>query len=500
MRKNWKKPVASALILALALGNVVVSGTETNAAEGTSLGVAEVTTGSSVTPAPATGSAVTPTPDTSLAEKLKADIEAFDADLQSLVEGDQRRVQNSKLVAPQYQNYVYAQKNLRKKSKKVKVSTSVDVNNDGAPELLALYPNGTLEIYSYEDKMASIFGDKVKPVATVKKVKEVRIRDKKKGLIAIKTKNGKSAVYKYSILKLEKKSAIKAKAFKKLKKIKFEKLRSGVDSLYDETTYMYAAHDLFVDKYFDDVNNVTTTFVTRYDKDDKENPYKAFFERPEVNLSGRVIFGPNEEADWKDVKKVVSLKNYIPVFKDLFKGNNVEVSNGKLDEKTGLTQYDLVYGSEDGSESDYFYRVFVYEKDSPVPVFSAIELLTSVGVVTDRVDFYYGAHADVDGEMYDPALSAKVYADPEYAKATGEKERSLTVDYAGTKKTIKTLGDTCFVFFSSTGTFTANVGGQETDLTTHSVDDIVKIIYPTGSPGSTTNPTVITWKANALKA
>ena len=428
MRKNWKKPVASALILALALGNVVVSGTETNAAEGTSLGVAEVTTGSSVTPvpatgsavtpAPATGSAVTPTPDTSLAGKLKADIEAFDADLQSLVEGDQRRVQNSKLVAPQYQNYVYAQKNLRKKSKKVKVSTSVDVNNDGAPELLALYPNGTLEIYSYEDKMASIFGDKVKPVATVKKVKEVRIRNKKKGLIAIKTKNGKSAVYKYSILKLEKKSAIKAKAFKKLKKIKFEKLRSGVDSLYEETTYMYAAHDLFVDKYFDDENNVTTTFVTRYDKDDKENPYKAFFERPEVNLSGRVVFGPNEEVDWKaDVKNYVSLKNFIPVFKDLFKGNNVEVSNGKLDEKTGLTQYDLVYGSEDGSESDYFYRVFVYEKDSPVPMFSAIELLTSVGVVTDRVDFYYGAHADVDGEMYDPALSAKVYADPEYAKA-----------------------------------------------------------------------------------
>ena len=232
MRKEWKKPVASALVLALALANMTVSGTETKAAS-TEVKLAETAasgsavSGTSADPLVTTGSAVTPD---SPAGRLNAAIDKFDEYMWTLTGGDKVRVQSSELAAPEIQNYAFAQSMLRKKNKKVKVNVDYDLGNDGSSELFALYPNGTLEIYTYDMKMSGNFMKDVKPTAKIKGVKEVRVKNVKKGLVAIKTKKGKIVVYKYTFVKAKKKGSISKKAFKKLKKkVTFEKLRSGID-------------------------------------------------------------------------------------------------------------------------------------------------------------------------------------------------------------------------------------------------------------------------------
>ena len=179
MRKEWKKPVASALVLALALANMTVSGTETKAAS-TEVKLAETAaSGSAVSgtsadplttgPLATTGSAVTPD---SPAGRLNAAIDKFDEYMWTLTGGDRVRVQSSELAAPEIQNYAFAQSMLRKKNKKVKVNVDYDLGNDGSSELFALYPNGNLEIYTYDMKMSGNFMKDVKPTAKIKGVKE----------------------------------------------------------------------------------------------------------------------------------------------------------------------------------------------------------------------------------------------------------------------------------------------------------------------------------------
>ena len=515
MRKEWKKPVASALVLALALANMTVSGTETKAAS-TEVKLAETAaSGSAVSgtsadplttgPLVTTGSAVTPD---SPAGRLNAAIDKFDEYMWTLTGGDRVRVQSSELAAPEIQNYAFAQSMLRKKNKKVKVNVDYDLGNDGSSELFALYPNGNLEIYTYDMKMSGNFMKDVKPTAKIKGVKEVRVKNVKKGLVAIKTKKGKIVVYKYTFVKAKKKGSISKKAFKKLKKkVTFEKLRSGIDSIYSETTMLYAAENFYLDEHYHDEEKYTSKYIARYDKEDKENPYKLFFERHsddgDFNTSGRVILGPDEAADWKaDVQKYDTIKNAVPILGYAYAGKDVKVTEElKTLKGTASTVkvYDIMYDYGDGTDGDTYFKVFIDESGS-VPKFQSVETVASVGVITERVDFYYGAAADYDGEMYTPGLEQEVYASPDFIKATGLKERKVTVDFAGTKKTFTTLENSHFEFFSSTGTFYLIVDGKETELGTGNSDEAAKIINLISPIDGTADPSVqVVWRANALK-
>ena len=510
MRKEWKKPVASALVLALALANMTVSGTETKVASAEvklaeTAATGSAVSGTSVDPVTTTGSAVTPD---SPAGRLNAAIDKFDEYMWTLTGDDKVRVQSSELAAPEIQNYAFAQSMLRKKNKKVKVNVDYDLGNDGSSELFALYPNGTLEIYTYDMKMSGYFMKDVKPTAKIKGVKEVRVKNVKKGLVAIKTKKGKIVVYKYTFVKAKKKGSISKKAFKKLKnKVTFEKLRGGIDSIYSETTMLYAAENFYIDEHRNDEEKYTSKYIARYDKEDKENPYKVFFEKHSddgsFNTSGRVILGPDEAADWKaDVKMYDTIKDAVPILGYAYAGKDVKVTEElKTLKGTASTVkvYDIMYDYADGTDGDTYFKVFVDESGS-VPKFQSVETVASVGVITDRVDFYYGAAADFDGEIYTPGLEAEVYADPDYKTATGLKERKVTVDFAGTKKTFTTLEDSYFEFFSSTGTFYLIVDGKETELKTGNSDEFAKIINLISPIDGTADPSVqVVWRANALK-
>jgi hypothetical protein len=269
----------------------------------------------------------------------------------TLTGDDKVRVQSSELAAPEIQNYAFAQSMLRKKNKKVKVNVDYDLGNDGSSELFALYPNGTLEIYTYDMKMSGYFMKDVKPTAKIKGVKEVRVKNVKKGLVAIKTKKGKIVVYKYTFVKAKKKGSISKKAFKKLKKkVTFEKLRGGIDSIYSETTMLYAAENFYIDEHYHDEEKFTSKYIARYDKEDKENPYKLFFERHsddgDFNTSGRVILGPDEAADWKaDVQKYDTIKNAVPILGYAYAGKDVKVT----EELKTLKGTILLFAAQNGS-------------------------------------------------------------------------------------------------------------------------------------------------------
>ena len=519
MRKTeWKKPVVAALTLAMALSGVAVDGAapasanvavSAKLADGAATGSAtDATTGTAVTPTAvptatpgaATGSAVTPdTP--AEAAKLINIMKKMDEQTQNMEEGKQMLIQKGELTSAENQNIIFAQKNLRKKSKKVKVY-SYDLDQDGSPELLALYPNKKLEIYTNALEMLTN-GAKIKPNAVVKKVKEVRKQGKDKLTLVIKQKKKKKtsiAKFKYGFMKLKKKGKVKAKAFKKLKKVPFESLRPGVDPLYDDTDFLYASRDQYVvnmrpENSIDVYNNT----VLRYDKDDKENPYKAYGGGID---SYRYVFGADAEKDWKSlVAQMTSLREFCAPIKIAAKNSkDFRVAVGPEQKDKNYTAYDLIPNDEDGSEADFFYRLIVDEKASHLV---SIEEWMSVGLVKERYDFYFGDAANYDGQMYDPGNVYEAYADPDYVKQTDLKTRTLTVNYAGTKKEVKTAYDSAFYLWSTTGKFSATVDGKEIpDLLalepgTHEAYMAYEMVNPSSGDVGYLEPTgENTWKPN----
>lgn len=495
-RKEWKKPLVAALTLAMALSGVAVSEAAPASADvAVSAKQADgAASGSSVTPENATGSAVSPE-----VEKIVGIMKKMEEQTLNLEEGQKMLIQKQVLTSEENQNLVFAQETLSKKNKKVKVF-SKDLDGDGSPELLALYPNKKLEIYTYDMGMLNGYS-KIKPVCTKKNVKEVRKQGKDKITLVISEKKGKKTTYtkyKYSFMKLKKKGKMKAKAFKKLKKVPFETPVPGLQSMYDYSDYLYATNGLYVvsteaENSVDIYNNT----VLRYDKDDKENPYKAFGGGID---NYRYVFGADAEKDWKSlVEKMTSLREFCAPIKIVAANSkNFKITAGEP--QNGFATFNISPVDEDGSEADYFYRLIVDEKNSHL---EAVEEWLSAGIVKERYDFMYGAKADYDGEIYEPGKDAEAYADPDYIKATGLKVRTLIVNYAGTKKEVKTASDTAFYFWSTTGKFSATIEGKEVpDILalkpgTHEHYMANELVNPSSGDVGYLDPTgEITWKPN----
>ena len=504
MKKNtWKKPVAAALTMALALSGLAINGESKvtaakenatfvlaeDAASGTSATPTQMpATGSSVTPV-TTGSAVTPVISPALpvasgpAAKLVEDIIAADSYMRALKDNQKLLVQKSILTTADNQEVIFAQTALRKKNKNIKIG-QLDLDGDDVSELFALYPNKDIEIYAHELEMLNNDLYHVKPIMNLKKVKELRAKEGKSSF-TIKQGSKKKTTYtvlKYTWPKLKKKATYTVKgkkikkgkkklskkafkkflkSYKKMTKVSFAKPASGVNPALDPTDYLYASSTQYV--LAKNPGNVAPgefipdTLIIRYDAGDAY-PYKAF---GDSNGAVRYLLGRDLEADWKGLRdEKMTLANICDLMDLVYKGADILVTEGTPEAGTNYKVYNVAFDYGDGTEGDTSYKITVDESGVAPRFISVVETM-SIGVISERYDFYYGDKAEYDGQMYDPLLSKEAYGDEEYAKTVGYKVRTLTVNIEGTKRVNKALNSVRFIPYSKTGKFSAVVEGKE---------------------------------------
>ena len=420
------------------------------------------------------------TPATQISDKeaLKQIVEKNNQANMNLTGSDKVMIQKEVLTSPENQMAAFAQLTLLAKNKKVKY-TVYDINGDGTPELVALYPNGNLEVYSYDEQLIRNGEKTPKPIGTVKNVKE--FRSDKGSKFAVKTVKGKTTsytTYKFSITKLTKsttytkkgkvfkkgKKKIKKKAFnkyvksfKKLTKKSFEKADVGyVMPLMDQVGFLLMDKDLFVmNKTAEDTGD-SLRLVFRKDSDDSGIPFRAF---SEVNGEGRrLIFGPDTvdkasgdgktylEEDWTYFRDAnFSLYNYIPALAELDHYTVTKKSN----EANAYDEYIVDY-SEDGIEADSYLSVIVGTDENNKDKILEVNDIMSVGLVSCGYNFSYGTDIEIDGEIYSPGLDSMVYANAvTYELPT----RQLTIDYNGETKMIMSDKAVRFCPCSKYGTF-----------------------------------------------
>ena len=527
MRRS-RSIIAVCLTAALAVSGMVTPAQGNAAVKKSTDSAAIAATGSATDVASGSATDVTSGPATGLnvdAAKLKKDVDAFNARLFTLNDKEKVRVQSYTLAKPQYQMAYYATNVLGAKNPKLKYGVGViDKQNNGE---LFVITGKKLSIYDYTFEMMAD-GYKAKPIATIKNAKEVRIKSAKKELFTVKSKKGKTVsytTYKYVFEKIKKKSVysvtgktykkgakkISSKAFKKfLKSYKKQALVemtgtefAAYDTGYDYSGYMYITKDFYeVSGKYDAMKQGSNDWVVmRHEADDKTNPYKAFGAIDSVNKY-RYVFG-DDEKDWKSfVKEVMDIAEYISPIKDSIEGKTMEVYINEYLSKKDDTVYGLSIKAEDGCEADYGYNVHVDESGDH-PHFKSVELLTSVGVITDKWEFLYGDEAEIDGEMYEPGSDAECYADADYVKAVGEKVRTLKYEVAGTVKEAYTVGTAFFCLYSKTGKFSGTVNGKPvTDLVAHEGDaEVIAALNPPIKEGGYGDPTItdLKWIADALK-
>ncbi|MBO4396348.1 MAG: hypothetical protein J5819_08385 [Eubacterium sp.] len=482
MRKT-KSIIAVCLVSALAFSGMA-SAPQLKAAQGqqTFALAADAASGSSAT---VSGPAATLTGD---AAALKKDIDAFNSLSGTVTESKKRvRVQRSVLGDTRTQLEYYAAHVLYEKNDKITKFATVDLETLN-PEELLIMAGKKLSIYNYEyGMMAPDYS--AKPVATIKNVVEVRVKNANKGLFTVKTKKGKTVSYvsyKYTYDGAKKQGTysvngnvykkgskkISQKAFKKyLKSYKKQTLVEMEDLFYaaysDGYTwggYLYLAKDFYLldtDFLLDtEGNSILGTLVMKHEADENV-PYKAFVqtETSDNFEKYRVVFG-DDEKDWKGLRdKMTDLTYFIKPLREAMEDTTMTVMKNEYLSTKDNTVYSLSFKPIDGAEADYGYLVSV-DESGDIPKFNSVELVTSINVTEEKWEFLYDENAEVDGEMYEPGSDSEIYADPDYVKNLGCKVRSLKVDVNGTTKEFQTLDYIGFYLYSSSGKFSGTVDGK----------------------------------------
>ncbi|MBR1874419.1 MAG: hypothetical protein IJ807_05895 [Eubacterium sp.] len=502
MRKNWKKTTAALLTLALAVSGIPAVGDGSSARAAAKSDIVVKTVANEDTSSPVATNppievvvAATATPEPSAApmsdkQRLSYVIESANIDNENKLFHDfyvQRKIlrnQDGQLAA-------FAADKLMISNAKVKVSLC-DLDGDGFAELFALYPNKKLEFYEYDYMMAGVRMDEVKPLLTLKNVKEVK--KGKKSTFTVKQVNGKKTTfttYKYSYTKVKKTSIYtkKGKVYKKgSKKIKkkaynkyvksYKKLKKVAFAAPDENATVFKDADYLVvnddecirkmditdENYRDKVDEI---LVVKNDKDDAADPYKAFKYKvmgegeTEVDET-RYVLGKDVEKDWKIFRsKNMNPCDFIEIFRAFVSDQESYDVSFNGDETTGAGVYQLTVVAPDGAEADMYYEVIVGNRDG-VLVPERVAVIDSVGVTSDIYEFNYGV--EYDGQRYDPLALHKYYANAEYVEDMGKTVRTLKADIEGTVKEFKTVNDVRFELYTF-DKYYVPVGDKQIDVT-----------------------------------
>ncbi len=436
MRKNQMKIVASALALALAVGSV----TAPEAAE--KVAVAAQTEEPSVIAEPTTKKTID-----DLMAVIAKEIITSDADIGT----QEKRFQMYKPLEQKEQMKWLAESTYG--NKKLKYSV-YDANNDGWYELFAYASDGVLRIYKYD---AADIGDCIK---NIKNGKEVRKVSTKKGTFTVKQVSGKKTTYTtytFNGTKLKKgtvytknnktykkgsKKIKKAafdkyvKSYKKLKKIKTLGMGNAPKELDTESDYVYMKKGEYILRQEGAMEGTTDTLVMHTDSEIPGEPYRAFYQHESAAgiTKERVIFGQDAEKDWNSMlSRKMNVTTICPVLASISSDRDDYVlKDYEYDADNQTETYTVGYNDEFG-EGDLAYQIVVlngnlwtvYEQHSDG---SRAEYWTMLGDT-------YGVSADIDGQQYEPESDVELF-DPE--KFGASTTRSITVDYAGTPKTIKT--------------------------------------------------------------
>ena len=375
----------------------------------------------------------------------------------------------------------YAGKTLFRKDTNVKVAI-YDIDKDYSPELFALYPK-KLELYFTDGRMGGRQNDNVKPVKTIKNVKEVRKGSTKKSTFYVKTVSGKTTSYvtfKYDFDKVKTTAiyTVKGKTYKNgskkiTKKVfdKFLKTYNKAKKLSFKTPEVYADfHSFGGDIYRTDTMAVShvsdDTLVLIRSKEDKVNPYVAFTcgNYPRI----RYVFGKDEAADWNAFRKEnVNPIKFVTIFDSIINDPSYyDVTYTKNEaEKQGTYIVDFADGG------DIYYEVIVDEStQTPKPV--SVECISSIGTTEEMYRFHYGDDAYYDGEIYEPGSFEEVTADNNYVTNNGCTVRTITVDCAGTTREIKTTEQYRFEPWTdpAKGKLTLPIDGKDVDYMSINLD------------------------------
>ncbi len=423
-------------------------------------------------------------------------------------------VEEFELVDESGQLEVYAAGILMAKDSKLKIA-KYDANKDYSTELFALHPK-KLDVYFYNMMMAGDRASEVKPAVSIKNVKEVRKTNDKKGIFTVKTVSGKTTsyteykvtfdkmkksttysktgkTYKKGSKKISKKVFDKyVKSYNKTKKLAFSKPDATMEPL-EIKHELYLTNSIFVNSSSD------TPTVLVYTKDDKTNPYVAFtggnFPRT------RYVFGKDEAKDWNAFRK----ENANPVkFVGVFDGiiNSPSVYEITYTKNTELKEGQYIIDFADGA--DMYYEVIVDESGA-APQILTVTCINSMGVADERYTFTYD-NIDYDGQIYEPGSFEEATAADSYVTSTGATVRTLTVDCAGTKKEIKTIGNYRFEPWTDAtkGTFTVkneptgkSFSWMDLNMDTDDWNEANSLINPISDDGNSFGApvSVLTWAA-----
>ena len=437
--------------------------------------------------------------DTTAKENLKALVQKIEYNTFDDVK-EAVRVETESICGEKGQEEVFAKETLAGGTRSVTIK-SYDTNKDGSPELFVLYKNKKLEVYEYTEKMV-VNGKSVKPLLTMKNVREVRKGSTAKGTFFIKqTKGGKSTytTCSYTAGSVKKGKTISAKKFKKQKKLKLEVPFMSRDWLYSRAQFAITDKNLAIKSAtFGENENISDgRIIVRRDEDPGMPRYRIFGEIYK-EYDFRLVLGQDEEKDFNAFfKKHMSMSKHIPALHGILDDDPTYVVTGYTpanDNDNGY--YSVALRDEDGSEADYFMR-FYTEKAGDDTRLERIEMVESTGLIPGRVLFYYGdAVWDFDGEAYTPGLDMECFPTEQFLNQTENLLlHTIKVAYPDRTAELKALSSVRFIPFTATGNFSFDMDGTTVKAPTFLfASKELSFLNPKTETGYGDAPVVVNWK------
>ena len=187
--------------------------------------------------------------------------------------------------------------------------------------------------------------------------------------------------------------------------------------------------------------------------------YRAFYQRESAAgiTKERVIFGQDAEKDWNSMLiRKMNVTTICPVLASISSDRDDYVLKDYEYDAENLTEtYTVGYNDELG-ESDLAYQIVVANGN-----LWTVNEQHSDGSLAEywmMLGDPYDVSADIEGQPYEPGSDEELF-DPEKIGASAT--RSITVDYAGTKKTIKTSRDALLSLYPLTEGGRFEVTGED---------------------------------------
>lgn len=442
MRKNQMKIVASALALSLAVGSV----TAPEAAE-------KVAVAAQTNEEP---SVIAESDTTNTLDDLREVIAKENLTSDASIGTQKKRFQKSVLRDEKELMMMHAEV-AGYADKKFKYAI-YDINGDGYHEAFAFFSNGVLGIHKYDKKSQD--GEWIK---NIKNVKEVRKVSAKKGTFTVKQVSGKKTTYttytfngtklkkgtvytknnktyKKGSKKIKKTAFNKyVKSYKKLKTLSKKSKGSAPTERWIETDYVYMSKGEYIRKLEGAIEDSTDTLVMKNNNDITGEPCRAFYQHESAAgiTKERVIFGQDAEKDWnRMLENEISILEICPVLKSIAQNSSsYKLIDYSCEDEEGLKTETYTVGYEDDlGEGDMVYLIsvlngYLYEVQEQTSAYGYGDMWMMLG------DPFETASADIDGQQYEPGSDVELFDPEKFGTST---TRSITVDYAGTPKTIKT--------------------------------------------------------------